>query len=121
LRVVENRVLRRIFGPKRDEVTGKWRKLYDAELNDLYSLSNIVRVIKSRRMRRAGHVARTGERRGIYRALVGSLKIRAHLGDPGVDGSIILRKMNLQELGCEGRDWIELAQVRDRWRALVLR
>ena len=67
----ENRVLRRIFGPERDEVTGDWRKLHTEELNDLYSLSNIVRVVKSRRMRWAGHVARMGERRGLYRVLVG--------------------------------------------------
>ena len=71
LRVFENRVLRRIFGPERDEVTGDWRKLHTEELNDLYSLSNIVRVVKSRRMRWAGHVARMGERRGLYRVLVG--------------------------------------------------
>jgi len=64
-------VLRRIFGPKRDEVIGEWRKLHNEELKVLYSSPNIVRVIKSRRMRCAGHVARVGERRGIYRVLVG--------------------------------------------------
>ena len=88
LRVFENRVLRRIFGPKRDEVTGEWRKLHNEELNDLYSSPNIVRVIKSRRMRWAGHVARMGERRGV---LVGKLEGKRPLGDPGVDGRIILR------------------------------
>jgi len=72
--VFENRVLRRIFGPKRDEVTGEWRKLRNEELNDLYSSPNIVRMIKSRRMRWAGHVARMGERRGVYRVLVGNLR-----------------------------------------------
>ena len=66
----ENRILRRIFGPKRDEVTREWRKLYNEELNDLYSLPNIVWVIKSRRIKWAGHVARMGERRGVYRVLV---------------------------------------------------
>ena len=71
LRVFENRVLRRIFGHKRDEVTGEWRKLHSEERNDLYSSLNIVRVIKSRNMRGAGHVARMGERRGVYRVLVG--------------------------------------------------
>jgi len=71
LRVFENRMLRRIFGPKRDEVTEEWRKLNNEELNDLYSSPSIVRVIKSRRMRWAGHVARMGERRGLYRVLVG--------------------------------------------------
>ena len=71
LRVSENRVLRRVFGPKRDEVTGEWRKLHNEELNNLYSLPNIVRVVKSRRMRWAGHVARMGEDRGVHRVLVG--------------------------------------------------
>ena len=67
LRVYENRVLRRVFGPKRDEVTGEWRKLHNEDLNDLYSLPNIVRVVKSRRMRWVGHVARMGEDRGVHR------------------------------------------------------
>ena len=71
LRVFENRVLRRIFGPERDEVTGEWRKVHNEELNDLYCSPNIVRVIKSRRMRWAGYVARMGGRRGVYRILVG--------------------------------------------------
>jgi hypothetical protein len=71
LRVFENRVLRRIFGPKRDEVTGEWSRLYNEELNDLVSSPNIIRVIKSRRMRWAGHVARKGDGRGAYRVLVG--------------------------------------------------
>ena len=71
LRVFENRVLRRVFGPKRDEVTGEWRKLHNEELSDLYSLPDIVRVVKSRRMRWAGHVARMGEGRGVHRVLVG--------------------------------------------------
>ena len=71
LRVFENRVLRRVFGPKRDEVTGEWRKLHNEKLSDLYSLPNIVRVVKSRRMRWAGHVARMGEGRDVHRVLVG--------------------------------------------------
>jgi len=91
LRVLKNRVLRRIFGLKGDEVTKEWRKLHNEELNDLYSLPNIVRVIKSRRMRWAGHVARMGERRGVYRVLWGNMRERDNLGDPGVDGRIILR------------------------------
>jgi hypothetical protein len=69
--VFENRVLRRIFGPKRDEVTGEWKKLYNEDLRDLYPSPNIIRIIKSRRMRRAGHVARMGEKRNAYRLLVG--------------------------------------------------
>jgi hypothetical protein len=80
LRVFENRVLRRIFGPKRDEVTLEWRRLHNKELYALYSSPNIIRVIKSRRLRWAGHVARMGERRGIYRALVGKPEGRRPLG-----------------------------------------
>ena len=80
LRVFENRVLRRIFGPKRDEVTGEWRKLHIVELNDPYFSPNIFLVIKSRRMRWAGHVARMGERRGAYRILVGKPERKRPLG-----------------------------------------
>ena len=82
LRVFESKVLRRIFGPKRDEVIGEWRKLRNEELNDLYSSPNIVRVIKSRRMRWTGHVARMGKRRDVYRVLVGRTerKIQAKMG-----------------------------------------
>jgi len=97
LRVFENMVLRRIFGPRRDEVTGEWRKLHNEELNDLYSSPNIVRVIKSRRMRWAGHVARMGEKRGAYRILVGKPEGKKPWGDLGVDGWIIL--------GCISRRW----------------
>jgi len=82
LRVFENMVLRRIFGPRRDEVTGEWRKLHNEELNDLYSSPNIVRVIKSRRMRWAGHVARMGEKRGVCRVLLGKPEGRRPLGRP---------------------------------------
>ena len=82
LRVFENRVLRRVFGPKRDEVTGEWRKLHNEELDDLYSLPNIVRVVKSRRIRWAGHVARMGEDRGVHRVLVGRPEGKRPLGRP---------------------------------------
>jgi hypothetical protein len=82
LRVFENRVLRRIFGPKRDEVTGEWRKLHNEEFRDLYSSPSIIRIIKSRRMRWAGHVARMGEKRNAYRLLVGKPEGRRPLGRP---------------------------------------
>jgi len=91
LRVFENRVLRRIFGPKRNEVTREWRKLHNEELNELYFSPNIVWAIKSRRMRWAGHVARMRERRGVHRVLVGKPRGKRLLGDPGVDGRTILR------------------------------
>jgi len=91
LRLFENRVLRGIFGPKRDEVTREWRNLHNEELNDLYPSPNIVRVIKSRRMRRSVHVARMGERRAIYRFLVEKPEGKGQLEDPSVDGRIILR------------------------------
>jgi hypothetical protein len=84
LRVFVNRVLRRIFGPKRDEVTGEWRKLHNEELNNLYSLPNIVRVIKSR-LRWVGHSARMGESRGVYRVVVGKPEGKSHLEDLGLD------------------------------------
>ena len=103
LRVFENRMLRRVFGPKRDEVRGEWRKLHNEKLNDLYSSPNIVRVIKSKRMRWAGHVARVGERRGVYVVLVGNPKGKRTLGRPRrrlEDNT----KMDLQEVGCGGMD-----------------
>jgi transcription termination factor 2 len=111
-------VLRRIFGPKRDKVTGEWRKLHNEELHDLYSLSNIVRLIKSRRMKWAGHVARMEEERGVYRVLVGKPEGKRPLGRPkhGWKDNI---KINLQEVGCGGMDWIGLDQDRDSWRAVV--
>ena len=118
LRVFENRVLRKVFGPKRDEVTGYWRKLHNEELNDLYSLPNIVRVVKSRRMRWAGHVARMGEDRGVHRVLVEKPEGKRPLGRPRRRWEDDI-KMDLQEVGMGRGDWMELAQDRDRWRALV--
>jgi len=118
LRVFENRVLRRIFGPKRDEVTGEWRKLHNEELNDLYSLPNIVWVVKSRRMRWAGHVARMGEDRDVHRVLVGKLEGKRLLGRPRrrLEDNI---KMDLQEVGGGRGDWMGLAEDGDSWRAIV--
>ena len=82
MRVFENRVLRGIFGSKKDEVTGEWRKLHNKELNDLHCSLNIIRVIKSRRIRWAGHAARAGERRDVYRVLVGKPEGKRPLGRP---------------------------------------
>ena len=105
----ENRVLRRIFGPKRDEVTGEWRKLHNEELNDLYSLPNIVRVIKSR-MKWAGHSARMVESRGVYRVVVGKPEGKNHLEDRGLVGRIILswifRKWDVGV--CAGSMWLRI-------------
>jgi hypothetical protein len=116
--VFENRVLRRIFGPKRDEMTGEWRKLRNEELWDLYSSPSIIRIIKSRRMRWAGHVARMGEKRNAYRLLVGRPEGKRPLGRPRrrwVDNI----RMDLGEVGWSDVDWIDLAQDRNRWRAVV--
>jgi hypothetical protein len=112
LRVFENRVLRRVFRPKRDEVTGEWRKLHNKELNDLYSLPNIVWVVKSGQMRWARHVARMGEDIGVHRVLVGKPEGKRPLGRPRrrwEDKS----KMDLQVVGGICGDWMELAQDRD--------
>jgi hypothetical protein len=116
--VFENRALRRIFEPKRDEVTGEWRKLHNEELHNLYSSPDIIRQAKSRRMRWAGHVARMGEERKVHKVLVGKPEGKGPLGrtrrrwEDGIS-------MDLREIGFEGADWIRLAQDRDRWRAVV--
>jgi len=103
LRVFENRVLRRIFGPRRDEITGEWRRLHNEELNDLYSSPNIVRVIKLRRMRWAGHVARMGDGRGVYRVLAWKPEGKRPLGRPMRRWEDNI-KMDLQEVRCGGVD-----------------
>jgi hypothetical protein len=116
--VFENRVLKRIFGPKRDEVTGEWRKLHNKELRDLYSSPSIIRIIKSRRMRWVGHVARMVGKRNGYRLLVGKPEGKRPLGRPRrrwVDNI----RMVLGEVVWGDVDWIGLAKDRNRWRALV--
>jgi hypothetical protein len=116
--VFENRVLRRIFGRERDEVTGDWRKLHNEELHRLYSSPSIIRMIKSRRMRLTGHVARMREKRNAYRIFVGKPQGNRLLRRPGrrwVDNI----KIDRSEIGWYGMDWIDLAKDRDHWRALV--
>jgi len=110
-------VLRGIFGPKRDEVTGEWREIHNEQLNDLYCSPNIVRVIKLRGIR-TGHVARMGERKGVYRILVGTPEGKRPLGRPRRRWEDNI-KMNHQEVGCGDMNWIDLVQDWDRWRALV--
>jgi hypothetical protein len=110
--------LRRIFGPKRDEETGGWRKLHNEELHNLYSSPSIITIIMSRRMRWAGNVARMGEKLNAYRILVGKPEGKRPLGRPGrrlVDNV----EMDLREIGWDGMNWIDMAQNRDQWRALV--
>jgi hypothetical protein len=118
LRVFEHRVLRRIFGPKRDEVSEGLRKLLKEELRDLYFSPSIFIMIKSRKMIWAGHVARMGEKASAYRLLVGKPKGRRPLGRSRrrwVDNI----RMDLEEVGWADVDWIGLAQDRNRWRALA--
>jgi hypothetical protein len=116
--VFENRIVRRIFGPEGDKVTGEWRKLYNEEFHILYSSPNIIRQIESRRMRWAGHVARMGEEKNVYRILIGKPEGKRPLGrirrrwEDGIT-------MDLREIGWGSVDWIQLSQDGDRWRALV--
>jgi hypothetical protein len=116
--VSENRVLRRIFGLKRDEVRGKWRKLHNEELNNLYSSPDIIIQIKSRRKWWAGHVSRMGAERKLYKVSVGDLEGKSPLGRPRrrLEDGI---RMDLRQIGLGDVDWIRLAQDRDLWRTVV--
>jgi hypothetical protein len=116
--VFENRALRRICGPKRDEVTGDWRKLHNEELYNLYSSPNIIKMIKSSRMRWAGHVARMGEKMNAYRILVGKSEVKRPVGRPRCSWVDDI-KINVIETGWDGMDCIDLAQDRDQRRAVV--
>jgi hypothetical protein len=116
--VFQNRILSSIFGPKRDEVTGEWRKLHNEELHNLYSSPDIIRQVKSRRMRWVGLVARMGEERKVYKVLVGKPKGKSPLGRPRHRWEDGIR-MDLREIGLGGVDWIRLSQNRDRWWAVV--
>jgi hypothetical protein len=116
--VFENRVLRRIFGPKRDEVAGGWRKLHKKELHNLYSSPSIIRMIRSRRMGCAGNVERMREKMNAYKILVGPPEGKRPLGRPR-HWWLANIKMDLREIGWDGMDWIDRAQDRDQGRALV--
>jgi hypothetical protein len=118
LRVFENRVLRGILRPKRDEIKGGWGKLHNEELHSLYSLPNIIRMIKSRSIRWGGHVARMGMNINVYRFLMGTPEGKRSLGSPRHWWEDNIR-MDLREVGCCSTDWIILAQDRDLWRAPV--
>jgi hypothetical protein len=118
LKVFENRVLRRIFGSKRNEVTGEWRKLHNEELHNLHSSPDIIRQVKSRRMRWAGNVERMGEERKLYKVLVGKPEGKRPLERPRCRWEDGIR-MDLREIGLGDVDWIRLSQDRDRWRAVV--
>ena len=118
LRVFENKVLRKIFGVKRDEITGEWRKLNNAKILALYSLPNKIRNLKSRRLRWAGHVARMKKFRNSYRVLMGKPEGMRPLGRPRRRWEDNV-KMDLREVGCDPGDWIALAEDRDQWRAYV--
>jgi hypothetical protein len=118
LRVFENWVLRKMFGPKRDEEVGEWRKLHNGQFNNLYSSPDIIRQIKSRRMRWAGRVAHTGEGRNVYRVLVGKPEGKRPLERPKhrwADGI----RLDLRETGYGGVPWIHLIEDSDQWWALV--
>jgi hypothetical protein len=118
MRVFQNRVLRRIFGSKRDEMVGGWRKLHSEELHNLYCSPNVIRIMKSRRMNGAGHVARMGEKRNAYRILVGKPEVKGpleglrHKWEDNI-------KMDLRGIGWSSMNWIDFAQDRDQWKDVL--
>ena len=118
LRVFENKVGRRIFGAKRDEITGEWRKLHNAELHALYCSPNIIRNLKWSRLRWAEHVARLEQFRNAYRVLAEKPESKRPLGRPRRRWEDNI-KIDLREVGCDPGDWIDLAEDRDQWRAYV--
>jgi hypothetical protein len=118
LRMFQNAMLRRIFGLKRDKVIGGWRKLHSEVLRNVYSSPGIIRMTKSRRRRWEGHVAHMGEKRNAYKILVGKSEGKRPLGRPRLRWEDNI-KLDLREIGWSGVDWIDLAQVRDQWRAVV--
>jgi hypothetical protein len=111
-------VISRIFGPKKNEIVGSWRKLHNVELHNLYSSPSIIRMIKSRRMKWAGHIARMVEKRNEYRILVGNPEGKRPLGRPRRRWMDNI-KMDLRVIGWDGMDWTVVAQDREQWRALV--
>ena len=117
LRVFENRILRRIFGPKRDE-NGEWRRLHNEELHGLYRLPNVVRVIKSRRLRWAGHVVRMTQGRSAFKILTDKPTGKRPLGRPRCRWEVNIR-MDLEEIGIDAGEWVDSALDRYYWRALV--
>ena len=118
LRLFENKVLRKIFGGKRDEITGEWRKLHNSELHALYSSPNIIRSLKSRRLRWAGHVARMELSRNAYRVLLKKPERKRTLGRPRRRWEDNI-KMDSKEVDCDPGEWIDLAEYKDQWRAYV--
>ena len=119
LRVFENKVFRKIFEAKRDEITGKWRKLHNAELHALYSSPNIIRNLKLRRLRWAGHIAHMEPSRNAYRVLVGKHERKRPLGRQGHRWEDNIIKMDLREVGCGPGDWIDLAEDSDQLRFYI--
>jgi hypothetical protein len=116
--VFEKRVLRSIFGPKKEKVTGGWRRLHNEELHNLYTSPDIIMVIKSRKMRWAGHVVQMGEMRNAYNILVGKSEVKRPFGIPRLRWEDNI-KMDLKEIGWEGVDWIHQVQDRVQWQALM--